>query len=97
MVGEAGKEAVMPLENNTGWINNLAGQIAGQMGGQSSTNDESVTILREIVDVLLQILNALLNNDHETVLKVNETELGRVVAKAINNLSRQAGKSVILV
>ena len=97
MVGEAGKEAVMPLENNTGWINNLAGQIANQMGGTSSANDESVTILREIVDVLLQILNALLNNDHETVLKVNETELGRVVAKAINNLSRQAGKSVILV
>ena len=31
MVGEAGKEAVMPLENNTGWISNLAGQIASQL------------------------------------------------------------------
>ncbi|MBE6051897.1 MAG: hypothetical protein E7214_14945 [Clostridium sp.] len=36
MIGEAGKEAVMPLENNTGWIDNLAGQIAGKMGGNSS-------------------------------------------------------------
>lgn len=96
MVGEAGKEAVMPLENNTGWINNLAGQIAGQIGGgQSNASDESVTILREIVDVLLQILNALMNNDSETVIKVGETELGKVVAKALNNLSRQTGKSVI--
>src|SRR5690606_489704 len=41
MVGEAGKEAVMPLENNTGWINNLAGQIAGQMGGDGGTSKDS--------------------------------------------------------
>jgi tape measure domain-containing protein len=33
MVGERGKEAVMPLENNTGWISQLAGKIAGQIGG----------------------------------------------------------------
>ena len=28
MIGEAGKEAVMPLERNTGWIDQLAGKIA---------------------------------------------------------------------
>ena len=27
LIGEAGKEAVMPLENNTGWINELAEQL----------------------------------------------------------------------
>ena len=27
LIGEAGKEAVMPLENNTGWINELANQL----------------------------------------------------------------------
>lgn len=27
MIGEAGKEAVVPLENNTGWINKLAAKI----------------------------------------------------------------------
>ncbi len=31
VVGEAGKEAVMPLERNTGWIDNLAGQLVGKM------------------------------------------------------------------
>ena len=28
MVGEAGREAVMPLENNTGWITDLANKVA---------------------------------------------------------------------
>ena len=31
--GEAGKEAVMPLERNTGWIDQLAGKIAEKVGG----------------------------------------------------------------
>ncbi len=33
MVGEAGKEVVMPLENNTGWINDLASKISENGGG----------------------------------------------------------------
>ena len=28
MLGEAGREAVLPLENNTGWIDELANKIA---------------------------------------------------------------------
>ena len=40
IIGEAGKEAVMPLENNTGWITNLAGQLAerGGVGGGNTIN-----------------------------------------------------------
>ena len=33
MVGEAGKEAVMPLERNTGWIDQLADKIGDKLGG----------------------------------------------------------------
>ena len=33
MVGEAGKEAVMPLERNTGWIDQLAVKIGEKIGG----------------------------------------------------------------
>lgn len=33
MVGEAGKEAVMPLERNTGWIDQLASKIGDKIGG----------------------------------------------------------------
>ncbi len=51
MVGEAGKEAVMPLENNTGWITDLASKVADRMprsGG--SGNDNSIS-----GDLILQI------------------------------------------
>jgi hypothetical protein len=33
VVGEAGREAIMPLENNTGWISELAEQINSNGGG----------------------------------------------------------------
>ena len=33
MVGEAGKEAVMPLERNTGWIDQLASKLGDKIGG----------------------------------------------------------------
>lgn len=46
-VGEAGKEAVMPLENNTGWINDLAFMISRQIMSvedrQFTPMDSSVT------------------------------------------------------
>lgn len=35
MVGEAGKEAVMPLENNTGWIDQLADKLGGKLGASN--------------------------------------------------------------
>lgn len=37
MVGEAGKEVVMPLENNTGWIDKLAEKISAKGGTTSKT------------------------------------------------------------
>lgn len=37
MIGEAGKEVVMPLENNTQWIDKLAEKISAKSGNQSNT------------------------------------------------------------
>lgn len=50
MVGEAGKEAVMPLENNTGWISLLADKLASRMpqGGNSSYPSGPLSIILEI-------------------------------------------------
>ncbi|WP_075841714.1 phage tail protein [Clostridium perfringens] len=45
VVGEAGKEAVMPLENNTGWITQLAEKVASRMP-QSSTSSDKPIILK---------------------------------------------------
>lgn len=35
MVGEAGREAVMPLENNTQWIDKLADKLSSKMGNSN--------------------------------------------------------------
>lgn len=32
-IGEAGREAVLPLENNTGWMNDFADRLLDRMGG----------------------------------------------------------------
>lgn len=37
MIGEAGKEVVMPLENNTAWIDKLADKISARTGNNSNT------------------------------------------------------------
>lgn len=50
MVGEAGKEAVMPLENNTGWITDLASKVADRMPRSVGSSDNSYT-----GDLILQI------------------------------------------
>lgn len=51
MVGEAGREAVMPLENNTGWISDLAAKVADRMPRTGvNSNDNSLS-----GDLVLQI------------------------------------------
>lgn len=45
-VGEAGQEAVMPLERNTGWIDTLAGKIQNKMGGNSNSNKPLTIVLQ---------------------------------------------------
>ena len=37
MIGERGREAVLPLETNTGWMDVLADRISSKMGGGTST------------------------------------------------------------
>lgn len=46
MVGEAGREAVMPLEQNTEWIDKLADKLGSKMGGGNTTNNFNYTFER---------------------------------------------------
>lgn len=75
MVGERGKEAVMPLENNTGWITDLAGQIAGIIGatGQGGGGDTSIVVKigeDTIVDKIISAINRQNRINGETVINV---------------------------
>jgi hypothetical protein len=46
MIGEAGKEVVMPLENNTAWIDKLADKISAKSGNTSKTYNITNTFER---------------------------------------------------
>lgn len=52
VVGEAGKEAVMPLENNTGWITELAYKLA-ILSPQQGSNFRPIEIILKIGDTTL--------------------------------------------
>ena len=49
LVGEAGKEAVMPLERNTGWIDQLASKIGEKIGGAGGNIQLTVKLGEEAI------------------------------------------------
>lgn len=64
VVGEAGKEAVMPLESNTGWIDLLANKLADKIGN----NDNPIHLTVKVgEDTLLdKVIQGMKDKDFET-------------------------------
>ena len=73
MIGEQGKEAVVPLENNTGWMDALAQKVAAAIT-QTTTKD---------------------NNSGDLIIRVGEIDFARIAIKAINNVNRLAGTTLL--
>lgn len=60
MLGEAGTEAVVPLENNTGWMDVMAQKLGDRMGG---TGGGSITVPvyiggEKLAETVVDVLNA---------------------------------------
>lgn len=69
-IGEAGKEAVLPLEQNTEWIDTLAGRLAEVMEARTVTGINSVTMElngQELARVALDDLVSEINRRGMTV------------------------------
>ncbi len=73
MVGERGREAVVPLENNTGWMDTLAQKVTAAIT-QTTTKD---------------------NNSGDLIIRVGEIDFARIAIKAINNVNRLAGTTLL--
>ncbi len=78
-IGEAGKEAIVPLERNTEWINQITQQIQ-----TNSADKETKQILQRILDVLMRTDGRL----YETIVKAltdgveidwNDRNIGRLI------------------
>lgn len=80
MIGEAGQEAVVPLENNTGWTDKvgalLANSLVNLMQVNSGNNNNSGG------DLILE-------------LKVGDDKIGDLIIKAFRRLERQTGKQIL--
>ena len=79
MVGEAGKEAVMPLENNTGWIDLLADKLTQRLGGINTGGTSNSSTDRAV----------------EIVIQLGGYEFARFIIDSINKLQRQTGTTLL--
>lgn len=64
LIGEAGKEAVLPLENNTEWMDILASKIAAILGSNDSNNSKEITLKFDgTLAQLIRLLKIELDNE----------------------------------
>ena len=59
-VGEAGREAVMPLEHNTGWINELASKINTLNSGNGKLEVNLVIDKQKLGTVAINSINDII-------------------------------------
>lgn len=101
--GEAGKEAVVPLERNTGWINRVADQLYDRMGGDavggmdeqmvSEISQGNEDIVSAVLAIGTQIVRAIEENAGGTI---DYNRLSRGISQSLNNSARARGASALL-
>lgn len=71
--GEAGAEAVVPLENNTGWMAKIAQGITGYMhGGFNDDLNDLLILMQELIDIVREIdPTVYVGLDEDTLNDVN--------------------------
>ena len=98
-VGENGKEAVVPLERNTGWISKVATELATQMaGGAGMLNGEA--LIEGIHDAVYEAMVAVMGmqnsgDRHQTILNINGREFFRATWSDYKAVARERGVSLV--
>ena len=73
-IGEAGREAIIPLENNKGWIKNLAAEIKGTTVDAGGDNMTYIDVVNAFKDALGQMK-----------VELDDNEMGRFVQNTVIN------------
>jgi phage-related protein len=73
MAGEAGSEVIMPLKNNTEWIDGVAQRMDSALGGKDTA--QKLDRLIALQEAMLEIMPELAN----VSIQLNNREFGRVV------------------
>ena len=82
LIGEAGTEAVVPLENNTEWIGNLASMIVGE--------------IRNIVPKPSNIVNSTTNNNGGSQYMTSTTNNNTISGDTDNSININSGAIQII-
>ena len=98
-VGEAGKEAVVPLEHNLGWISKIADELSGQMSGGAFGIDPA-EFFQEMRSAVLQGMMSAMSaqgngRQHVTELSVNGRAFARAIYSDMQAVAREQGISLI--
>ena len=100
-VGEHGREAVVPLEHNTQWIDTLARQIRQKqnLNEQEESREALTAAIAPAVSVLAAKLERVIQavEQVDTTVELDGEKISRSTTKYINNRTRREGKSPILV
>ena len=88
-VGENGREAVMPLDRNTGWIDQLASKL-NQNGDINNTPDSNANMIDAMYQMSKQIVNAIERKDLSVSL--GDEEIALSAAKGNTKYAKRTGQ-----
>lgn len=88
-VGESGTEAILPLSNHTGWMNDLASIVNSQRGMDNLVLAEAIANQTEILKEQVSMLDDIRNKDTNVTISTHE------VSTAMQRQNLRSGKTVI--
>lgn len=88
-VGENGREAVMPLDRNTGWIDQLASKL-NQNGDINNIPDSNASMIDAMYQMSKQIVNAIERKDLSVSL--GDEEIALSAAKGNTKYTKRTGQ-----
>ena len=83
-VGERGREAIIPLENNTGWIRELASELKGMLTPVSEYTRESAQMAAGS-SMYNQMVSAFKDALGQVKIVLDDEEMGNFVEKTVSD------------
>lgn len=84
-IGEAGAEAVVPLENNTGWITKIATQLAKSLVVPLANATQSVASANQAQNGYTETVEAFKDALGQMKIVLDDEELGNFVEKTVED------------
>lgn len=95
-MGDAGAEALVPLERNTQWIEKVAREMNRQGASASAANDDVSVIIYTAAAQIVQAINDSANRKGNVSVNVNGREFFRATYDDQQAVARERGVSLVV-